>query len=41
MINDGDSSSTALVRTAIVAAVLFALSLGLSFLLPRTARMEV
>jgi EmrB/QacA subfamily drug resistance transporter len=41
VINDGDTSSTALARTTIVAAVLFALSLGLSFLLPKTARMEV
>jgi EmrB/QacA subfamily drug resistance transporter len=41
VINDGDTSSTALEWTTIVAAVLFALSLALSFLLPRNARMEV
>ncbi len=41
VINDGNTSSTALERTTIVAAVLFALSLALSFLLPKTARMEV
>jgi EmrB/QacA subfamily drug resistance transporter len=41
VINDGDTSSTALERTTIVAAVLFALSLVLSFLMPRNARMEV
>jgi MFS family permease len=41
VVDDGHSSSSALVRTALVAALLFAASLALSFRLPKDARMEI
>jgi EmrB/QacA subfamily drug resistance transporter len=41
VVDRGDTSSSALVRTALVAAVLFAVSLALSFRLPKDARMEI
>jgi EmrB/QacA subfamily drug resistance transporter len=41
VVDRGDSPSSALVRTALVAAALFAASLALSFRLPKDARMEI
>jgi MFS family permease len=41
VVDHGHSSPSAMVRTTVVATVLFALSLLLSFRLPRDARMEV
>jgi hypothetical protein len=40
LLDHGHTSPTAMARTALIAAGLMALSFGLSFLLPRQARME-
>jgi len=41
VVEHGHTSSSAMVRTTVVATVLFAVALALSFRLPKDARMEI